>query len=435
MPTATRLTHTKTLPRGIQSLTRTNVDGSQSIKYRVQINRKKQNFKLDKLFDSLDEATECLNASKSLTGVNQINLLQKYNKEQEQLFRDFFAEDRFKNYCDEYITSYQKPKYETCDPSTAKGKAKLRNLSSTKSFFNVIKRTEVRPDLSKEVSPNMNPALFESTLAPVKFGDLKPHQITDTVLNKYIKKRLSMGLKPVSVARELQLITNVFKKMKYMDVRQRDAKIPSYDKDLLQVQGKLVKKIRFRFTDEDKVTFVKAIEDYSNPELKWIVQLCLLTGLRRSECVLLEWSQIAKNHIVLLDTKTNERVVFITPKVKELLDSLPRRPKDPRLFQYTVAGFQQCFDTVMEKAGLSKRVKMHSLRKEAISNFISEIGANNSIFIAEFLGIRNMKAFADNHIKPNTLTTEIATENDVLESVGHSSSQVNIDHYFNLVRR
>ena len=435
MSTAMRLAHSKPLPRGIQSLVRTNSDQSQSTKFRVQINRKKQNFKLDKLFDSLEEAVECLNASKSLTGVNQINLIQKINKEQEQIFRDFFAQDSFKNYCDEYVDSYQQPRYASCDPSTAKGKAKLRNLSSTKSFFNVIKRTEVIPDLSKDANHGLHPSIFESTLKPVKFGELKPHQITDTVLNKYIMKRLSMGLKPVSVARELQLITNVFKKLKYMDSRQQDAKVPSYDKDLLQVHGKLVKKKRFRFSEEDKAIFVKAIEGYSNPELKRIVQLCLLTGLRRSECVLLEWSQIGGNHIVLLDTKTDERVVFITPKVKELLDSIPKRTNDARLFQYTVAGFQQCFDTVMEKAGLAKQVKMHSLRKEAISNFISEIGASNSLFIAEFLGIRNMKAFNENHIKPNTVTTQIATEKDVLDSVGHASAQVNIDHYFNLVRR
>jgi integrase len=380
MATTTIASTVQTLPRGIQVIERANKQGAITTKYRVQLNRR--GFKLDKLFDDLNEAIEVVNASKSITGKRAIKLEQRIKIEEDRIINDFFLNNNFKHYCIECINSYQKPRFAEYDKDSAKGKFKIRNLENISYLSNSICVRRIKPDPTELDTYGLDIKVFENLIENKKFGDFKPIEITNNVLNKYIRKRLADGVKPRTIDNELQFIRNVFKKMPDIDTRLKDIKIPQHDRDLLLANTKKRKKFSFRFTEEDKDKFIKAIENYSNKEFGLIVKLALMTGLRRNEVVLLEWSQVKRNHLALTDVKNEDRTVFLTPKAINLISQIPRTTSN-RLFNYTVDGFASSFKYVMRRAGLS-HIKTHGLRKEVISQFITEIGASNSLLITKF---------------------------------------------------
>jgi len=136
------------LPRGIQELTRKNKDGTPVTKYRVQINRK--NFKQDRLFESLDEAVEFLNAAKSATGQKQIHLLEEQQKAEQKLIQDFITNPNISSYIKAYIETYVDPRFADCDLKTAEGKIKLRNKASIIGFYSTIKKTVINERADEE---------------------------------------------------------------------------------------------------------------------------------------------------------------------------------------------------------------------------------------------------------------------------------------------
>lgn len=410
--------------RGIQEIKRTNKDGSTITRYRVQINRK--DFKQDKLFDDEKEAIEFFNACKSMTGKNKIKLLEEQKKTELKIIQDFIKNPTFAFFIDKYIEDYVKPKYKNYDPETAFGKFKLTNFRTTKTYYNMIKKTLI--DERTEEEFEISPSIFEFMQGKKPLGDFKPQKITDIEINNYIKQRLRQGLKPISIQREITFISVVFKKLRYLDPKLKDIKNPclEYDKDLLKQFGELVPRNTFRFTDEEKQKLLKGIEEYENPELGYIIKLMLFTAMRRSEAVLLNWSQVHENYLHLINTKANKpRFVYLTQEAKELLKTIPKVNGD-RLFKYTVAGFDISLRNFLKNIGI--KAGSHSFRKEAISYFISEIGASNSLMIAEFLGLSVGRL--QEKINNDPENSSLQDQQSALKSFGHSKPSTTQRHYF-----
>ena len=420
------------LPRGVQKVTRTLKDGSKVIRFRVQISRKP--FKADRLFDSADEAIEFLNAAKSVTGQNQIKLLEEQQKKEQEIIADFLQNPTFNTYIDSYITTYIDPKYSNYDPSTPEGKFRLRNWKNIRSFYKTIKNTEIPKRPSEEKAFAIAAVILQNTQEKQAFGKFKPIEITEYEINEYIKQRLAKGMKPISIQREITHISNVFKKLKHLDPNLKSLRNPclDYDKDLLRDHGPLITKKEFRLSDEDRQKLFAALDEYSNPELAKIVKLSLLTAMRRSEIVLLTWDQVHENYIHLKRTKSGkDRIVYLIPEAKELLKTIPKREGNPRLFEYTVLGFQGSFDKFLENKKL-QHIKFHGFRKESISNFIEEIGAGNSLLIAEFIGMASVKKLQENYISKEIRPESITSQEEALKSFGHSNPQTTQGHYFSL---
>ena len=416
------------LPRGIQEISRKNKDGTPLKKYRVQINRK--NFKQDRLFESLDEAVEFLNASKSATGKKQIHLLEEQQKVEQKLIQDFITNPNISAYIKAYIETYVDPRFADCDPKTAEGKIKLRNKASIIGFYSTIKKTVINERADEEFP--ISKLFFKNYEGKKPFGDFKPKQITEIEINEYIKARRKVGIKPISIQREITAISNLFNKLKYLDPDLKSLKNPTkdYDRDLLKTSGGMISKKVHRITDEDKKQFFELLENYPNPELGWISKLMLFTAMRRTEAVLLKWSQIFETHIYLEHTKSGKpRIVYLTPEAKELLKSIPKKEGQDRLFTYTVLGYDSNFYRVMEDNNL-KHIKIHGLRKEAISGFIERIGASNSLLISEFLGFASVRKIEE-HIETQ-IPAGLSTQQELLRSVGHSNSAITQNHYFSL---
>ena len=165
-------------------------------------------------------------------------------------------------------------------------------------------------------------------------------------------------------------------------------------------------------------------------------QICLLSyycGFRRSEIVPLTWEQVHfdENYIQLYQTKSGRpRKVIITKEAREILESIPRKEGQPRLFTYTLFGFSGSFDKFIERIGLkAKGFHFHFFRREAISNLVFNIGQatgmsgeNFSILISEILGIENVRHLEKNHLS-ELPSGSLNSQVDIMKSVGHSNKQ------------
>ncbi|MGZ3633792.1 MAG: tyrosine-type recombinase/integrase [Parachlamydiaceae bacterium] len=416
---------------GLYEVRRTLKDGTEVLNYRVKITRKA--FKIDKLFtaDELDEAIELINATKSVTGKSKIKLLEEQRKQEQKIIEDYMTDPPLHLYIDRYVEKYIYPKYNNIDLKTDEGKFKFRNYKSTMSFYKNIKETKVKIMGGKDWT--LSKLIYQNFEGTKKFGHFKPSEITEFEINDFISELLKKGLKPISIQRYLTHISNVFKKIRYLNPDLKNLRNPvlDYDRDLLKEHGNLITKKPFRLSEEDRKKLFEELEKYPNPEMKWIIELMLFTALRRSEVVLLKWSQITENSIHLTYTKSGKpRTVYLIPQAKELLKSIPKRPDDDRIFTYSVLGFDGSLVKFMERIGIN--TKSHGFRKESISNFIEEIGAGNSLLIATFLGLASTKKLEENIEKEQALNPNLQTQADVLKSVGHKNSSVTHSHYFSL---
>jgi integrase len=139
-----------------------------------------------------------------------------------------------------------------------------------------------------------------------------------------------------------------------------------------------------RLSPEEEDKLLKAVDEHSNPMLRWIVRIALGTGMRASEIVTLRRPQVdLKRRVVrLLETKnTMPRTVPLSAKAtaffREALDH-PIRPIDTDLIFYGEPGkdgkrrpyqFNPVWLDIKRSVGLAD-VHFHDLRHEAVSRFV-----------------------------------------------------------------
>ena len=92
------------------------------------------------------------------------------------------------------------------------------------------------------------------------------------------------------------------------------------------------------------------------------VQMLLLTGCRKSEIIMLRWTDYSEGKLFLPDSKTGSRTVWLAQAARDLLDSLPR--KNTWVFSATRPKrfhLDEFWRRVRAEAGLND-VRMHDLR-------------------------------------------------------------------------
>lgn len=402
------------LPRGIQVVRWKNADKTKSIRYRVRISRK--DFKEDKLFIDIEEAKEYLNLSKTKRGKEQIYKISEEQQRQANEISEFLTQPPFSYYVNKYIKEY-------IDTQATHTELQKRNIQAQKSFFNTILKTKIE---FNDVTTGM---LAEFTRSPkVNFSSLKLKEITSFEINQYINERLKT-VKKISVSRELNFISKVFQKLKHLDRSLVNYSNPvlSYDKDLLKHR---TNKKEFRLTQEDSDKLFKALETYPNPHFKQIINLALLTSMRRSEIITLTWAQLHDSYIHLDNTKSGKpRKVYLTKESRDYINTFQRFNNKMNLFDYKISGFEGSFYKFMERINLS-HISFHCFRKESISRFIEKLGGDNSILLTTILGITNIRKFEETYDTKNLNAPE--TQEQALKSIGHSSPQVTKDFYYSV---
>jgi integrase len=97
-----------------------------------------------------------------------------------------------------------------------------------------------------------------------------------------------------------------------------------------------------------------------------VITLLLLTGCRYREILTLQWQDVKGNRLLLRDSKTGPRTVWLGSAARQVIDSLPRHTMIPWLFwnyQYRrpMRSIQHLWETIRDRAGLGK-LRIHDLR-------------------------------------------------------------------------
>lgn len=121
------------------------------------------------------------------------------------------------------------------------------------------------------------------------------------------------------------------------------------------------------------------------------VTLLLLTGCRLREVLRLQWKDVSGNRLLLEDSKTGPKTVWLGSDARAVIDSLPRIRDNPWLFwnqrfRKPMGDLHHYWDHIRKKAGL-RGVRLHDLRH----TFASHAAMNKETLpmIGRLLGHRN----------------------------------------------
>lgn len=138
--------------------------------------------------------------------------------------------------------------------------------------------------------------------------------------------------------------------------------------------------------------------DEISPFAAGAVRMLLLTGARRGEVLTLRWSWIDLERALafLPDSKSGQRVLYLSPPAIELLRALPRLEGNPFVFCGTKTGacltdLKRPWDKIKKRSNISN-LRLHDLRH----NFAS-IGASGGLslqIIGKLLGHRRTETTA-----------------------------------------
>ena len=218
--------------------------------------------------------------------------------------------------------------------------------------------------------------LVEPYLGAVRLADITVAQVQQLQLTLSQGGKDRSPLAPATCNRALALLKTIGAhalRLGLVEVNQA-AKIP-----LLQENN-----IRTRFLDldESKRLLVAAAE-FKNRSIGGLVAMLLLTGCRVSELRLATYSNLDRKNRVLTiphyQTKNKQgRLVYLTDKMLEVLDSVPPKAGNPYLFPGRLAGkplnkFRVAFDRILRAAGITdvENICLHTLRHTTASNMVS----------------------------------------------------------------
>ena len=340
--------------------------------------------------------------------------------ENTQLIKQYFEKRTISHYAKVYIENY----VDTVVIDTPMRKKVLHSIrSGLKTFCN----TEIVID--KDLSNDEGKYIFTAQI-DVKMGDLNLLELTPIHLDKYVSKRLNTErqgtgttIKKSTVITEISLVKQFFTMLKKIDYE----KFNNYDYERIfnNIDRKPLKNSRtkreFTIKGDDEINLMKAIESYSNPELRRIILLSLYTGMRNSEVLTLKFNQIKlnENHIALIQTKSGKpRKVFLTQQARDLIVEFDIKDfnSDKNIFKYTLGGFEGAFRHFRKIHNL-EHIRTHDFRRTLITNILKKIGQENSVLVSEILGISNIQNMISEY---STSEVKLDTQKDLQNSVGHS---------------
>lgn len=149
---------------------------------------------------------------------------------------------------------------------------------------------------------------------------------------------------------------------------------------------------RERFLTQDEMARLGAALDRHEPDCPQavaVIRLLLLTGCRAGEVTGLQWDWIRDRRILLPDSKSGPRTVWLAGAARAILDAVPRRDPDcPFVFPgrspgKPVSTISQHWRRIRDDAGLAG-VRLHDLRHTWAS--VAAMNGADMVTIARLLG-------------------------------------------------
>ncbi len=147
-----------------------------------------------------------------------------------------------------------------------------------------------------------------------------------------------------------------------------------------------------RFLTAEEVARLNAVlvrDEFWCPHVVAIVRLLMLTGCRFGEIAALEWDWIKGQRILLPDSKSGPRTVWLSSAARTVIDAIPRYGPDcPFLFPARpptrpVDNIEYQWNRIREEAGLPG-LRLHDLRHSWAS--VAAMNGVDMVTIAKLLG-------------------------------------------------
>jgi integrase len=206
------------------------------------------------------------------------------------------------------------------------------------------------------------------------FKNVQLAGINPALVRKYMTERMEKdGMSPATINRELSFLKSVLYAAEY------DGIIASNP-----IRGRRVKKLEEANSREKAILLMNLTDDAqrrlvecASEELKPILKIALLTGMRQGEILKLKWKDInfrlCEIRIPVENAKSKkERFVPISPELSAELDTLPR--KSEYVFYNPVTGthvqyVRKSFKSALEAADI-EGLRFHDLRHLAASRLV-----------------------------------------------------------------
>ncbi len=199
------------------------------------------------------------------------------------------------------------------------------------------------------------------------FGGVQARQITTSMVNHYIEKKLDMGLSPATINRQLAALKHMF----HLAVRCTPPKVYRIPYIPMLKENN----IREGFFEHEEYLKLKDIlPDYLKP----IITFAYHTGWRKSEILNLVWGKVDLClGTVRLDqgeTKNDEaRTIYLDDELmKDMLVLYKSRGRCPYVFHHSgerIVKFEKAWNAARRRAGLEGKL-FHDLRRTAVRNMV-----------------------------------------------------------------
>lgn len=286
----------------------------------------------------------------------------------------------------------------------ARAKLSRRQLSET-TIGDLLRRyqTDVTPGKKgADVESGRIDVLLTLPFADATLADVTDKYATPSIMEQFVIGRLDGSWRKQvtndTVNRELNLLSHVFsvaaKNWKYA--------IDGNPVSLIGRPKKSKPRTRRIADESEEKRIFAAIDEARAPYLKTFVRLAVETGMRRSELVAAEWSEvdIKRRTWHIPDSKTdNPRTVALTPGAVMVLEQWQTTSGSStgRVFAgVTGSAATQAWRRIAKRAG-AVGLRMHDLRREAVSRLFERHG----------LDIREVQAQAGH--TPGSSQTEVYT--------------------------
>lgn len=408
-------------PRGIILAKYKLADGRTVLKYRVRINRKKVGIFEDRYFDELFEAKEFLKNSQTVKGREII-----WGITEAERVKKTIALDK-NNYRFDFFIALYKQKY--LPKREDFSELEKRNWNNKMSFLKTIENTSIpNRHISRDEAIEMGIDV-DTHEGPIytKLGAFDIRNIRPIEINGYVEERLKVVAK-ITVLREITSISNIYGKLTYFN---ENLVLPNptfgYDKSLTRGA---TKKRTFTYSGADQKLLFDTLSSIENKTYFNVAMICLLTGLRRAEAILLKKDQVKENYITVEWSKGKYRDVYIKPEAQKFIASLPILNADKnRFFNLTIGGFEKMYRSYFDTPELKHLQRSHDLRRTNISRLITDIGLENSVVLTHILGIQNVASFEKNW-SHKAVQHAPTNQKDAIKGFGHSLAQTT-KTYFN----
>jgi integrase len=392
-----------------------------ALRFRVRIQR--TDYKTDRLFETADEATEFLATAKSRAGREELTKKAETQSRAKIALRAFQMAPTLGFYLDAYAARYgQAPEGATA--------VKKRNAKSLEYQLKSIKSIELPHRAAYPLETGTMRVLM--TIPKKPFSQFKLKEIDAKTASDFIDERLKT-VTPASVQRQVNILSAFFNKLAHIDpaAGAEMASNPFQKADKSRLKGANSKRdMRLEdFGEKAEERLFEQLAKCENPAMLQIVALTLATGMRRSEVLYLEWERVrtSQNHLVLDETKTTPRRVYLTEEAKAILEAIkPSGTPSGRLFTYTLEGFSTNWQRVVKRAGI-KGFRFHDLRREFISRLVEMLASPSALAVSETVGLSDVRHVQKQYVEPEQtrriFRRGVRSETDLLKVVGHTTAQ------------